>query len=185
MNYSRFIFYIFYFTLPTFFGWGDFLEDVYMTVAGSTAGLLGAHEHRFMTKIFGKSTLRAPSIWFGFDFCRRVHVQSLVPTIQSSICSCSSTLPHDHLLLGSAPNIELLISRWELEKFKNCWSKSFRTSKILTLLYQQFSNLLISQRDMNGPRLRAQSNNGWSGGIPPILRNNPWNNTFLLFGTAN
>jgi hypothetical protein len=34
---------------------------LYLTVAGST-GLLGAHEHRFMTKIFGKLTLRAPSI---------------------------------------------------------------------------------------------------------------------------
>jgi hypothetical protein len=35
--------------------------------------------------------------------------------------------------------------------------KSFRTSKILTLLYQQFSNLLISQRDMSGPNLGALS----------------------------
>jgi hypothetical protein len=44
-----------------------------------------------------------------------------------------------------SPNIGPLISCWELDKFKNCWNKSFRTSKILTLLYQQFSNLLISQ----------------------------------------
>ncbi len=58
---------------------------LYLTVAGST-GLLGAHEHRFMTKIFGKLTLR------------------------SSICSCSSMLPHIHVLLGSASNIGLLIS---------------------------------------------------------------------------
>ncbi len=57
-----------------------------------------------------------------------------------------------------------LISCWELDKFKNCWKKSFRTSKILTLLYQQFSNLLISQRDMSGPRLGTLSNNRWSGG---------------------
>ncbi len=67
-----------------------------------------------------------------------------------------SNLPHDHLLLDSVPNIGPLISRWELNKFKNCWNKSFRTSKILTLLYQQFSNLLISQRDMSGPRLGAR-----------------------------
>jgi hypothetical protein len=42
---------------------------------------------------------------------------------------------------------------------------SFRTSRILTLSYQQFSNLLISQRDMSGPRLGALSNNMWSEGI--------------------
>ncbi len=73
-------------------------------------------------------------------------------------------VPPDHLLLDSAPNIGPLISRWELDKFKNYWNKSFRTCKILTLLYQQFSNLLISQRDMSGPRLGSLSKNRWSGG---------------------
>ncbi len=63
----------------------------------------------------------------------------------------------NHQLLDRSPNIGPLISRWELDKFKNCQSKSFRTSKILTLLYQQFSNLLISKRDMSGPRLGALS----------------------------
>ncbi len=58
---------------------------------------------------------------------------------------------HDHLLLDSAPNIGPLISHWELDKFRNCWNKSFRTSKILTHLYQQCLNLVISQRDMSGP----------------------------------
>jgi hypothetical protein len=67
--------------------------------------------------------------------------------------------PPDHLLLDMSPNIGPLISRWELDKFKNCWNKSFKTSNILTLLYQQFSNLLISQRYMSGPRLGALSNN--------------------------
>ncbi len=62
------------------------------------------------------------------------------------------------------PNIGPLISRWELDKFKNCWNKSFTASKILTLLYQQFSNLWISQRDMSCPSLGALSNNRWSGG---------------------
>jgi hypothetical protein len=57
------------------------------------------------------------------------------------------------------PNIGPLLSRWELDKFKNCRIKSFRTSKILALLYQKFLNLLISQRDMSGPRLEALSNN--------------------------
>ncbi len=67
--------------------------------------------------------------------------------------SVTHRLPHDHLLLDCVPNIGPLISRLELDKFKNCWNKSFRTSKILTLLYQQFSILLISQQDMSGPRL--------------------------------
>ncbi len=65
----------------------------------------------------------------------------------------------------TVPLIWQLISHWELDKFKTCLNKSFRTSKILTLFYQQFSNLLISQRDMSGPRLGALSNNRWSGDI--------------------
>jgi hypothetical protein len=79
-----------------------------------------------------------------------------------------TTRTPDHLLLDRAPNSGPRISRWELDKFKNCWNKSFRTFKILTLLYQQFSNLLISQRDMNGPRLGALSNNRWSGSTSVI-----------------
>ncbi len=61
-------------------------------------------------------------------------------------------VPSDYILLDWSPNIGPLASRWELDKFKNCWNKSFRTSKILTLLYQQFSNLFISQRCLSGPR---------------------------------
>ncbi len=71
-------------------------------------------------------------------------------------------VPPDHLFLDRSPNIGPLISRWELDKFKNCWNKSFSTSKILATLYHQFSNLLISKRDMSGPRLGALSNNRWS-----------------------
>ncbi len=70
----------------------------------------------------------------------------------------------DHLLLDNAPNIGPLISRWDFDKFRNCWNKTRLTSKTLTLLYQQFSNLLISQQDLSGRRLRALSNNRWSGG---------------------
>jgi hypothetical protein len=55
-------------------------------------------------------------------------------------------VPHDYLLLDSAPNIGPLISRWELDEFKNSWNNSFRTFKIQKLLYQQLSNLFISQR---------------------------------------
>ncbi len=69
----------------------------------------------------------------------------------------------DHLLLDGLPNLGPLISRWELDKFKNCWNNSFRTSKILTLLYQQFLNLSSSEWDMSGPRLGTLSNNRWSG----------------------
>jgi hypothetical protein len=68
----------------------------------------------------------------------------------------------DHLLLDNAPNIGPLVSRWELDKLRNCWNRSFRTSKILTLSYLQFSNLIISQRDMSGLKLGALSNNRWS-----------------------
>ncbi len=64
----------------------------------------------------------------------------------------------DHLLLGRSPNTGPLISRWELDKFKNSSNKSSRTSKILTMLYQQFFKLFISQRNMSGPRLGALSN---------------------------
>jgi hypothetical protein len=81
----------------------------------------------------------------------------------------SSEIAPDHLLLDSVPNIGPFISRWEPDKFKNCWNKSFRTSKILTLLYQQFLNSLISQRDMSGTRLGALSNNRWSGGRCRVL----------------
>ncbi len=69
----------------------------------------------------------------------------------------------DHLLLKSVPNLEPLISRWEINKFENCWNRSFRTAKILTLLYQQFLNCLISQQDMSGPSLGTLSNYRWSG----------------------
>ncbi len=48
------------------------------------------------------------------------------------------------------------LGTWQIQKLPK--QKSFRTSKILTLLYQQFSNLLISQRDKSGPRLGALSN---------------------------
>ncbi len=94
-----------------------------------------------------------------------------IPSISIFKAQMTQLVPLNDLLLDNAPIIGLLISRWELEKFKNFWNKSFRTSKTLTLLYLQFSNLLISQRDMSGPRLGAMSNNRWSGGT---LRNSAW-----------
>jgi homogentisate 1,2-dioxygenase len=50
----------------------------------------------------------------------------------------------DHLFLDRSPYIGPLISRLILDKFKDCCNKSFRTCKILSLSYQQFSNLVIS-----------------------------------------
>jgi hypothetical protein len=95
----------------------------------------------------------------------------------------STMLPRDHLLLlDRSPNIGVigpLISRWELDKFNNCWNKSFRTSKILPLLYQQFSNLLNSKRDMSGPKLGALSNNRWLG-VTMIYRSVAGYNNRLL-----
>jgi hypothetical protein len=82
----------------------------------------------------------------------------------NTLCVLLLYTPPNHLLLYRSPNIGPLVSRWELDKFIIWWNKMFRTSKILTLLYQQFSNLLITQRDMSGSRLRALSNNRWWGG---------------------
>ncbi len=111
-----------------------------------------------------------PRLLHRLQMCRwkikfRVKWRAFVP-LDSAWLPVSEYTP-DHLLLDSVPNIGPLISRWELDKFKNCLNKRFRTSKILTILYQQFSNLLISQRDMSGPRLGTLSNNMWSG-VPII-----------------
>ncbi len=53
-------------------------------------------------------------------------------------------VPPDHLFLGRSPNIGPLIFRWDLDKFKNCWNKSFRTSKIVTRVCQQFFELIVN-----------------------------------------
>ncbi len=74
------------------------------------------------------------------------------------------TVPPDHLLLDSAPNLGPLISHWEINKFQNCWYKSVRILKVLKILFQQFLTLSSSQRDMSGPILGDLSNNRWSGG---------------------
>jgi hypothetical protein len=44
----------------------------------------------------------------------------------------------DNLLLDSVPNLGPLISRWEINKFDNCWYKSVRLLEVLKLLFQQF-----------------------------------------------
>jgi hypothetical protein len=93
-------------------------------------------------------------------------------------------LPTDHLLLDRSPNIGPFISHWELDKFKNCWDKSCRTSKILTLLYEQLLNLLISQQDISGPILGDLSNNRWSWGNFGLQKKSkcrPWDALFLKY----
>ncbi len=50
---------------------------------------------------------------------------------------CQS-IPPDHLLLDSATNLGPLISRWEINKLKNCWYKSVMILEVLNkLLFQQ------------------------------------------------
>ncbi len=61
-------------------------------------------------------------------------------------------LDHSYLV-GNLPNSKI------------AETKAYIAFKILTLSYQQFSNLLISRRDMSGPRLGALSNNRWSEGM--------------------
>ncbi len=110
----------------------------------------------------------------------RQSTRSLSSLAAARFCESALRTPV-HLLLNRSPNIGPLISRWELDRFKNWWNKSFRTSRIPTLLYQQFSNLLISQRDMSCPILGALSNNRWSWG-----RISVWNSiatTNLKFST--
>jgi hypothetical protein len=72
-------------------------------------------------------------------------------------------MPPDHLFSGSALNLGPHTSRWEINKFENCWYKSVRILEVLELLFQQFMNLSSSQRDMSDPILGDLSNNGWSG----------------------
>jgi hypothetical protein len=45
--------------------------------------------------------------------------------------------PRSPLLLDSAPNLGPLISRWEINKFENCWYKIVRILEVLKLLFQQ------------------------------------------------
>ncbi len=72
-------------------------------------------------------------------------------TMQSHECTyenCSRSPSHihpqseDHRLYPSITYywtglliLDHSISRWELDKFKNCWNKSFRTFEVLTFMY--------------------------------------------------
>ncbi len=115
------------------------------------------------TKIHSSWTTVKNKIKVPFSFFLSLFLLFLKTNLSILYGGSVVTVPADRLSLDRSPNIGPLVSRWELEEFENCRNKSFRTSKILTLLYPQFSNLLISQRDMNGPRLGALSDNRWSG----------------------
>ncbi len=67
-------------------------------------------------------------------------------------------------IIGQCPNLGPLISRWEINKFENCWYKSIRILGVLKPLFQQFLNLSTSLRAMSGPILGGLSNSRWSGG---------------------
>ncbi len=60
----------------------------------------------------------------------------LIPLIRHCRLSCTSSVPHDHLLLDTAPNIGPLISLWELDIFKICRSKNLRAWE--TLKFRHF-----------------------------------------------
>ncbi len=74
------------------------------------------------------------------------------------VTSKVNKLPTDHQLLDSAPNLESLISRWEINKSENSSYKSVRIIEVPKLLFEQFLNLSSSQRDMSGPILGDLSN---------------------------
>ncbi len=77
--------------------------------------------------------------------------------------TCVRTIPPDHLSLDNAPNLGPLISRWEINKFENCWYKSVRILEVLMLLFHQILNSSSSQQIMSGPILGHLSNNRSSG----------------------
>ncbi len=119
-------------------------------------GAILAPRYFFHRDIFAR-LLFTRALFFAF-----FSVRALFAGVQISY---SRWITPNHLSLDRSPKIGPLISRWEFDKLKNCWNKSFRTSKILTHLYQQLSNLLIFQQDISGPRLGALSNNRWLGSI--------------------
>ncbi len=70
--------------------------------------------------------------------------------------------PH-HLLLDSAPNLGPLRSRWEINKFENCWHRSVRILEILKLFSSIFEFVKFPTR-YEWSNVWRPSNNRWSGG---------------------
>jgi hypothetical protein len=76
-----------------------------------------------------------------------------------------------------SPIIRPLISRWEVDRFKNSRNKSFRTFKFLTLSYQQILNFNFNFRPR--PRLGALFIDRWSEGTNQINRTKITGGRFL------
>ncbi len=98
--------------------------------------------------------------WICGDYCLTLHLVTQLQELAGKLCvTCSPThylspTRTDSVskkLVLAAPNLGPLISRWEINKFENCWYKSVRILEVLKLLFQQFLNLSSSQRDMRGP----------------------------------
>jgi hypothetical protein len=83
--------------------------------------------------------------------CRKNEGKTRITNFPHSLYRAQLGSPN-RLLLNSAPNLGPLIPRWEIDKFENCSDISVSwVLEILKLLFQQFLNLSISQRDMSGP----------------------------------
>ncbi len=59
------------------------------------------------------------------------------PRVILWVYSSFSSTP-DHLLLDNAPNFGPLISRWEINKFENCWYKSVKILEVPKLFFSNF-----------------------------------------------
>jgi hypothetical protein len=148
----------------------EFVEEIlsqvpvtHLHITRRTVIISRTHDERTNVKTYGSSANRGSSSHV--NECPRFHAFLIFKRLSGAMLSCGSRIvPPDQIILDSVPNLGPLISRWKIKKFKNCWNKSFRTFRILKLLYQQFSNVLISQRNMSGPRLGTLSINRWSGG---------------------
>ncbi len=66
---------------------------------------------QFSDKVIAKNDVRV--VYYQFFF-------SINGTHFEFFMRSGSPIPPDYLLLGSAPNLGPLISRWEINKFENC-----------------------------------------------------------------
>ncbi len=88
---------------------------------------LHATKHQpMLALVIWRRTRTEPNIAQMKDSLQTMDVQFIVGCgLRIVMC----TLPSDHLLLDRPPNIGPLMSRWELDKFKNCWKKALEPLK--------------------------------------------------------